>query len=248
MRRTTPDDNRFLAVGISHATAPLDLLEQLYESPKPLDDLAQRIADADGLSASLILSTCNRLEIYVEAAPDTDPVPAPRRAHRRAHRRRRPGTGPLPVRAPRRRRPAPPLPGRLRPRLGRARRGPDPRPGQGGPRARPARRRGQQDPQPGRPGRAAHRQAGPQRDRTERGRPLPGHRGPGVLRAPGRIARREDRPGHRRRLVRRGRPGRAAPLRPEPGAHGQPHPARRPSASPRPPTAAATRCRTYPAC
>jgi glutamyl-tRNA reductase len=75
VRRTTPDDNRFLAVGISHATAPLDLLEQLYESPKPLDDLAQRIADADGLSASLILSTCNRLEVYAEAAPDTDPVP-----------------------------------------------------------------------------------------------------------------------------------------------------------------------------
>lgn len=74
MRRTTPDDNRFLAVGISHATAPLDLLEQLYESPQPLDDLAQRIADTEGLSASLVLSTCNRMEVYVEAAPDTDPV------------------------------------------------------------------------------------------------------------------------------------------------------------------------------
>ncbi|MEU0400258.1 glutamyl-tRNA reductase [Streptomyces sp. NPDC006197] len=75
MRRTTPDDNRFLAVGISHATAPLDLLEQLYESPKPLDDLAQAIAGTEGLASSLVLSTCNRMEVYVEAAPDTDPVP-----------------------------------------------------------------------------------------------------------------------------------------------------------------------------
>ncbi|MFE0646214.1 glutamyl-tRNA reductase [Streptomyces sp. NPDC058877] len=75
MRRTTPDDNRFLAVGISHATAPLDLLEQLYESPRPLDDLARRIAETEGLTSSLILSTCNRMEVYVESAPDTDPVP-----------------------------------------------------------------------------------------------------------------------------------------------------------------------------
>ncbi|MEU6541387.1 glutamyl-tRNA reductase [Streptomyces sp. NPDC047000] len=74
MRRTTPDDHRFLTVGISHATAPLDLLEQLYESPRPLDDLAQRVAAAEGLSSALILSTCNRLEVYAEADPDTDPV------------------------------------------------------------------------------------------------------------------------------------------------------------------------------
>jgi glutamyl-tRNA reductase len=73
--RTTPDPNRFLAVGISHATAPLDLLEQIYESAGPLDDLARRIAGTEGLTASLVLSTCNRMEVYVEAAGDTDPVP-----------------------------------------------------------------------------------------------------------------------------------------------------------------------------
>jgi glutamyl-tRNA reductase len=75
VRRTTPDDNRFLAVGISHATAPLDLLEQLYESPFPLDNLAERIAGTQDLSASLVLSTCNRMEVYVEAPADIDPVP-----------------------------------------------------------------------------------------------------------------------------------------------------------------------------
>jgi glutamyl-tRNA reductase len=76
VRQTIPDDNRFMTVGISHATAPLELLERLYESPDPLDDLARRIAEADGLGASLVLSTCNRMEVYVEPTSDVDPVPA----------------------------------------------------------------------------------------------------------------------------------------------------------------------------
>jgi glutamyl-tRNA reductase len=77
VRQTTSGsgESRFMAVGISHATAPLDLLERLYEAPDPLDDLARRLAETEALDASMVLSTCNRMEVYVEAAAGTDPVP-----------------------------------------------------------------------------------------------------------------------------------------------------------------------------
>ncbi|MEU3064557.1 glutamyl-tRNA reductase [Streptomyces subrutilus] len=76
METTTPEDRRFLTVGISHATAPLDLLERLYEAPHPLEQLAARMAESDAIAASVVLSTCNRMEVYVEAAAGTDAVAA----------------------------------------------------------------------------------------------------------------------------------------------------------------------------
>ncbi|WP_245699576.1 glutamyl-tRNA reductase [Streptomyces roseifaciens] len=76
VERHTPDDSRLMAVGISHATAPLDLLERLYETRRPLEDLSADMAATEGLGASLVLSTCNRMEVYLEAAPGTDPAPA----------------------------------------------------------------------------------------------------------------------------------------------------------------------------
>ncbi|WP_188308704.1 glutamyl-tRNA reductase [Streptomyces sp. CBMA123] len=75
MQRPTPESSTLVAVGLSHATAPLELLEQLYETPNPLDDLVSEI-NTQGLGNAVVLSTCNRLEVYLEAAPGDDPAPA----------------------------------------------------------------------------------------------------------------------------------------------------------------------------
>jgi glutamyl-tRNA reductase len=57
----------FVVIGLNHATAPLDLLEQVTvaadDLPKALHDLSQR----PYVSEAVLLSTCNRTEIYVEA-------------------------------------------------------------------------------------------------------------------------------------------------------------------------------------
>lgn len=57
----------FVIVGLNHATAPLEVLEQVTipaeEVPKALHDLAHR----PYLSESVVLSTCNRTELYIEA-------------------------------------------------------------------------------------------------------------------------------------------------------------------------------------
>lgn len=57
----------FVVIGLNHATAPLDLLEQVTVSgddlPKALHDLSLRTH----ISEAVVLSTCNRTEIYVEA-------------------------------------------------------------------------------------------------------------------------------------------------------------------------------------
>ncbi|MFJ6214801.1 glutamyl-tRNA reductase [Streptomyces sp. NPDC092296] len=72
MEPTTVPDPDLLVLGISHATAPLHLLERLYEAPEPLDDLVSRISATEGFAAAAVLSTCNRMEVYVEAAPSAD--------------------------------------------------------------------------------------------------------------------------------------------------------------------------------
>lgn len=57
----------FVVLGLNHATAPIDLLEQVTiapdELPKALHDLSMR----PHISEAVVLSTCNRTEVYVEA-------------------------------------------------------------------------------------------------------------------------------------------------------------------------------------
>lgn len=57
-----------VVMGVSHQSAPLDLLERCSVSeanlPKHLTDLTQR----DSISEAVIVSTCNRTEVYVAAA------------------------------------------------------------------------------------------------------------------------------------------------------------------------------------
>ncbi|MGW9440359.1 glutamyl-tRNA reductase [Streptomyces sp. NPDC055607] len=55
-----------LVLGISHASAPLDLLERLAGTERPAEDLVSDVTSVDGIDAAVVVSTCNRLEIYAE--------------------------------------------------------------------------------------------------------------------------------------------------------------------------------------
>jgi glutamyl-tRNA reductase len=64
-----------IVAGVSHHTAPLELRERLVVSPAETDAAAQRILTASGAREIVLLSTCNRTEVYgVEG--DADAVPA----------------------------------------------------------------------------------------------------------------------------------------------------------------------------
>ncbi len=60
-------------VGLSHQTAPINIREKLYISPKKTGDMLSRIKNCDGVSEVVILSTCNRTEIYAVCV-DQQPV------------------------------------------------------------------------------------------------------------------------------------------------------------------------------
>lgn len=59
-----------LVLGVSHATAPLDLLERLSGTDRPVDALVTEVTSLEGIDAAVVVSTCNRLEIYAEAHPE----------------------------------------------------------------------------------------------------------------------------------------------------------------------------------
>ncbi len=56
-----------LIVGLSHRTAPLELREALAFPKDGLPDALARLREAAGASEAMILSTCNRVELYVNA-------------------------------------------------------------------------------------------------------------------------------------------------------------------------------------
>ncbi|MEV7571052.1 glutamyl-tRNA reductase [Streptomyces tanashiensis] len=60
-----------LVLGISHASAPLDLLERLAGTDRPAEDLVSDVTSVDGIDAAVVVSTCNRLEIYAETRGGT---------------------------------------------------------------------------------------------------------------------------------------------------------------------------------
>ena len=54
-----------LVIGLSHRTAPIALLEAVAGAPAGA--LAHRVAASDAVAESVVLTTCNRLEVYAEA-------------------------------------------------------------------------------------------------------------------------------------------------------------------------------------
>ena len=55
---------RLVAAGVSHKTAPVELREQLSVQRSELVDLAQALKSHGHLDEVVLLSTCNRVEIY----------------------------------------------------------------------------------------------------------------------------------------------------------------------------------------
>src|SRR4026207_566008 len=53
-----------LALGISFRRAPIDLLERLAFTDDDLVKAYRRVQDMEGVDEAVVLSTCNRVEIY----------------------------------------------------------------------------------------------------------------------------------------------------------------------------------------
>jgi glutamyl-tRNA reductase len=74
---------QLLCLSISHKRAPVDLRERVAVSHHQQSALRDGLLQQDGVREALVLSTCNRTEIYAVVAGDADPDPA---AHLANHR------------------------------------------------------------------------------------------------------------------------------------------------------------------
>lgn len=62
----------FLACGLNHRTAPLDVREKIALQVGMQDTLLHRLVDLPAINEAAILSTCNRTEIYCDTDNPTD--------------------------------------------------------------------------------------------------------------------------------------------------------------------------------
>ncbi len=56
-----------LVVGMSHRSAPIELLERASLDTEAAVKLSHRVLETDAVSEAAVISTCNRVEVYVEA-------------------------------------------------------------------------------------------------------------------------------------------------------------------------------------
>lgn len=64
-----------VALGLNHLTAPLELREKVAFAPEATSAALSDLAHQQGVSEALILSTCNRTELYVEVESGAENVP-----------------------------------------------------------------------------------------------------------------------------------------------------------------------------
>jgi glutamyl-tRNA reductase len=57
-----------LVVGVSHRTAPVPVLERVALTGDSVDKLLLDVAESPAVAEALVVSTCNRVEVYVEAS------------------------------------------------------------------------------------------------------------------------------------------------------------------------------------
>ena len=57
-----------LTVGLSYRSAPVSVLEQVSLRPADLPKLLDELARSESISEVLVLSTCNRVEIYADVS------------------------------------------------------------------------------------------------------------------------------------------------------------------------------------
>jgi glutamyl-tRNA reductase len=55
-----------LVIGLSHHTAPIGVLEGLSDSPERANEIATEVLASATATEAVVLSTCNRLEVYAE--------------------------------------------------------------------------------------------------------------------------------------------------------------------------------------
>ena len=60
-----------LALGINHKTAPVALREKVAFTPDSLVEALASLKKLEGVNESVIVSTCNRTELYVNAQHDS---------------------------------------------------------------------------------------------------------------------------------------------------------------------------------
>ena len=64
---------KFVLVGLSHKTAPVEIREQVFIPESGVGECVRRLVDHDLIDSGILLSTCNRTEIYAVAAPEAAP-------------------------------------------------------------------------------------------------------------------------------------------------------------------------------
>lgn len=62
----------FALVGVSHKTAPVEIREQVAFPEPMLPDALQALVRCDGVREGVILSTCNRVEVFARGRDDSD--------------------------------------------------------------------------------------------------------------------------------------------------------------------------------
>jgi glutamyl-tRNA reductase len=76
---------KILAIGINQKTAPIELREKFYLAPLEKELLLSEFKSDPSVMAAIILSTCNRCEIYATVVEDCDPLEIIKRLFRIKH-------------------------------------------------------------------------------------------------------------------------------------------------------------------
>jgi glutamyl-tRNA reductase len=63
-----------LALGLNHQTAPVALREQVAFADDALPEALRSLRALPGVDEAALLSTCNRTELYLEVAPESEPA------------------------------------------------------------------------------------------------------------------------------------------------------------------------------
>jgi glutamyl-tRNA reductase len=66
--------SQLFVLGVSHKTSPVALRERLAVKPEALPETVKSLAEAAGLNEALLVSTCNRVEVYGLAAHEDAPA------------------------------------------------------------------------------------------------------------------------------------------------------------------------------
>src|SRR5215475_687041 len=59
-----------LVIGLNHKTAPIEIREKFYLNPAQQDLLLMELKNHPLVSEAFVLSTCNRIELYLKRAGD----------------------------------------------------------------------------------------------------------------------------------------------------------------------------------